>query len=227
MWQTPAGVRKLDGAERRLFLNGIIRMTEHMNDPEYDLMAEVLQHLNHLDRRHAFLSVAHHLTNGSLPPRLLAWSSAVIEEVFDFLRAEVEMEIDSQKRFPDICTFTRHLVRGAAMEALEAFPQYRRNLPRARSVDVNLWRLLIRKLRERVLGGDSHLRYHEIADLPPQKAARKLKRWKVDEDYFSALPPIFPEVVKKAFDTFEKSTSEEIEGCFQKYVRKSGRKQNI
>lgn len=222
MWQTPLGTRKLEGAERMLFLNGVVRMTEHMNDPEYDLMPEVLQHLNYLDRRHAFLSVTHHLTHDSLAPRLLAWNCAVIDEVFDFLRAEVEMEIDAQERFHDNYTFTRHLVRAAAQEA---FPDHRK--PSIRSINVGSWRVLIVMLKMRVLGHDSYLRYHEIADLPPQKAARKLKRWKVDEDYFSALPPIFPESVKKAFDVFEKSSAEEVEGCFQEYLHKSAKKQSI
>lgn len=224
MWQTPLGTRKLEGAERRLFLNGISRMAEQLNDPDFDVIPEVLQHLHHLDRRHAFLSVAHHLFNDTQEPRLLAWNSAVIDEVFDFLRAEVEMEIDSQQRFPDLYTFTRHLVREATLEVSGIKP---RELPRVESMDVEEWRLLIIGLRIRILEGTTCLRYHEVADLPPQKAARKLKRWKVDEDYFSALPPTFTDTTKNALDAFSKDITQEIDGCFKKYMRKSKRKQGI
>ena len=222
MWQTPLGTRKLEGAERRLFLDEVLRMTSGIEDPDHDVIVEILQHLNIADRRHAFLSVAHHLTNGSLAPRLFAWSDAVVEEIFDGIRAQVGMEVDAQQRFPgEIDAYTRNQVRAALKEA---FPGERGIAPSLRSTDLERWESVVMLLRMRVLGGTTHLKYHQIADLPPAKAARKRKQWKVDEDYFSALPPLFSEDVRKALDVFEQNTKEEMDGLFEEYERKSKKK---
>ena len=138
MWKTPEGVRKLEGAERRVFVVALLQAIRYVDEPDFEFDHPILDQIRRGDRFYAFMSVGAHLLGDGPNPRLHAWNEAIISDIFEWLESEIEMEIQGQKTEPKHpLTFCRELVLAAAKEAGVEKDGF--TLPKPRSKAGYLW----------------------------------------------------------------------------------------
>ena len=97
MFETTDGIRKLEGAERRVFIDILTSQLDNLNEDiegEIDLPVDILNHIPAKERPYVFLLVAEGLLNDAPSMPLRAWNEAVIGQLYDFLEYHVLVEID-------------------------------------------------------------------------------------------------------------------------------------
>lgn len=186
MWHTPEGDRKLEGAERRLFILGLLeQIATFTEDEDWEFQAQVLNQIHQDDRRYIFLLAAEQLLGDGPVSELQAWNEAVVWEVFKNIESMLEMEIEVPN-FKSI----RRAIREACLERFDD-----RKPTRLNSVSKKAWNGDIYNLSDQILWDEDFLMYEDFAD---HRSPDVLKEWAgINEGYYSATPTIKDEDRKR------------------------------
>lgn len=176
MWHTSEGVRKLAGAERRLFVTGLLYWVWqlHLDEQRGRIRfgVEVLDQILPADRPFVFLRVAEDLLGDGKEPELRAWNEAVVHACYRMVTTAIEMEAKTSGGL-----FVRQAVRDAAKEA-----EY-----------------------GDVLWDRDFLSYETFADLPPDRVAMVKAISGIDEDYYTDGPPALAQADRDRLDAFHQA----------------------
>lgn len=218
MWQTQEGVRKLDGAERRLFVLSLLGQLDYLPHVEEGLEADVLNQIPQEDRPYVFLLVAETLLDDEPPRPLRAWNEAAIWEIYQQAVSDLEMELMGEKVRPTkASSFTRQAILDAFKER---FPKEK--APAATSSRKGRWTDALALLSDEILWDEDFLMYEDFADKAPDRVAKTIQAVGIQQDYFADAPPFIDQDTRNHLDSFRKRLLEESNGWLENY-EKSGR----
>lgn len=154
MFHTSHGDRRLVSQERRLFLEGALRMLEWIRvDDELTFRVPQFDRMESQTRHRAILHVMDRLINDepATPPE--AWEEAAIAVVFEVIKEDTHTEIRTEQRYARDdqsgcrrCRFyMRTLIRAAAIETGAGIPID------SRSTDRDKWDSTIEELADCIL----------------------------------------------------------------------------
>lgn len=220
MWETANGLRKLEGAERRAFVIGLMNLLQDISDQKdmHEFDAEVLRAIEHDDKAPLVMLVAEHLLGDGAAPETRAWSDAIVWEVYETLKSKVELEIEAQMIEPknEWTFFTRR----AILDVMEAFdPEERPRLLGLRSTATGRWHDLVELLFADIMDSVDFLLYSDFADISPTRAADVKRYGGIEEDYFTNAPPALDANARERLDQLYSSLAKEAGEWFDRYER--------
>ena len=185
MYHTPAGIRILQGAERRLFVESLGMIVDDLSvgDGPFDVAA-----FGNLQRNQK-IAVLHTvakalLCNEEPAPELTASIEAAAAMVFRHAADMVSMELNEPHE-TTAGPLWRELIRAACHDAgIEDLPDV---LP-ATNDDPDAWTLLVDCLEGRVLW-DNDWEMDQFLDADPDVGRRMRRELGISDDYFVAVPP--------------------------------------
>jgi len=151
MWRTPSGIRKLRGAEARLFLASVVGMLDDLSEDGKSLEcgSRAFDRMSPEQQRYAILAVAQNLTNKRRPMPLVSWAEAVVYAVYEYALDRVETEIDITSSNPAMTRYVwRKLVRDAFAETWKENLQH---VPALTSSEIDDWDFCIEFLSDAIL----------------------------------------------------------------------------
>jgi hypothetical protein len=196
MWLTALGTRVLRGAEWELFRVGLSTLWDEIEsqpDDEEPGLTDVKDFdcLTRPERLALLAQVGKGLHDRREPcPDLTALNEAAVAAVFAQVRYLVAVEIDAQRSgfgmfSRDRAGRPRELVLAAANEV---DPEWRADLPKARSTSLSKWYDLIPTMLFRILDDIDYLAAEIFLDAPPSRSRSMKDMLGIPEDYFSAIP---------------------------------------
>lgn len=198
MWQTPDGIRKLQGAEARLVRAAAALLYDELkNRGEPDQFgARAFDRLSLDHQMFSVLAVAQRLTDDLQPLPLDAWAEATVWALFEFVHYEIAYEIEvSQTPGEKPWLMLRRLVRDALVEKWETTESA--SIPAPESTDLRDWDFAVLYLSDCILW-DRDFLDEDIYDgtgHPP--------------DYFTAQPPEWtPSQKRDLLDFYKQSVDE-------------------
>jgi len=212
MWKTPEGTRKLSGAERRIFIIGLISKTDSLfahgtaDDDFTELEAGVLNQFPAQDRPWILFLVAEDLLGDGVPPKAFAWNDAAVWESFERLRALVEISIEEPEESDRI--FYRQSILDALMERM---PDEKDLFPDLRSEDMEEWDDCVEWLMDKVLWDRDFELYDAFADSGGKKVKAIKEFAGIDEDYFTEMPAAMTRKTLDRLHTFREKLIEELD----------------
>lgn len=189
MYNTPQGIRVLEGAERRLFVESLAMIVDNLTVGDLDFEITVFDDLQKTQKIAVFHSIARALLcKAESPPRLTATLEAAVsivyEHVRDMLFQEMEPGMDEPiEGFEGQLPTWRERVLAACGEL-----QLADDLPACDSEDCDEWDLLVSCLEDCVLW-DTDFEMQEHLDADPDASRRVKGELGIDDDYFVAVPP--------------------------------------
>ena len=151
MWQTPDGIRKLQGAEARLGRVAATLMFEQLEywGGSYEVGVPEFDELDLKRQRFTILAVAQRLTDDLPPFEPAIWAEATVFALFEFIHTQVASEVeDSQDPRNMQWCYLRRLVRDALKEDPKLGPNA---IPAADSTDLRAWDFAVMYLSDRIL----------------------------------------------------------------------------
>ena len=223
MWETSDGIRRLTGFERAFFALGTVDLALTLHcDPQGDWTIDVpvFDRIPIEDRPFVMLSVAEHLLGDGAPPKLHAWNEGAVLAAFHSLERSLYWEVDYEKHPPGDgsetpCSF-RTLLHEAWTECWDPLPAEDSwdddDGPRqsVHSTNLDAWLFKLEILMNQILW-DLDCQMEEFFDMPPAVAHQIMAETGIEEDYFSAVPPIFPDEERKRLLTFGRALDRELE----------------
>lgn len=185
MYNTPAGIRVLQGAERRLFVESLAMIVDNLSVGDVPFDAVVFDDLQRNQKIAALHTVAKALLcDEESAPELTASIEAATAMVFRHAADMVAMELSE----PDDTAAEpswRELVLAACGDAgIDDLPDV---LP-ATNDDCDAWLMLVDCLEGRVLW-DNDWEMDVCLDADPEASRRVRRELGIDDDYFVAVPP--------------------------------------
>lgn len=211
MWDSSAGVRKLQGKERTLFIEGLLSLHDHLRLDEEDdglpLDIPAFDDIPLTDRLSVLVFVADQVLGDGPPPKGYAWNEAAIGAIFAHLEVMIELEIeaaDLPAEPGEDRSFWRRLVHEAWME--RCFPasevkwgKGEGNKQQLSSRDRDHWFFKSECLRSELLEDDDYTMDH-FMDAPPDQVAGAKDFLGIPEEYFTQAPPVFPDAERARLD---------------------------
>lgn len=189
MWRTQIGERALQGAEAALFRVALGSMVdlldEESEDEGWDFSTPVFDRLSPPQKLALLADVGTALLHPSVsPPELNAVNEATVSAVYEHIWQETQFEIDSDEPKCEL-KFWRKAILAVFQEEGEGED----DLPAVDCTDFDDWRVLIDCLRDRILWDDDFNSEDLFVDCEPEKSRYLKAVMRIDNDYFSAIPP--------------------------------------
>ena len=183
MWQTPDGIRKLQGAEARLVRVAATLMFEQLEywGSSYECGVPEFDELDLKRQRFTILAVARRLTDDLPPFEPAVWAEATVFALFEFLHDQIAYEIEaSQEPHNTPWYYLRRIARDALVGDPKMGPG---DIPAADSTDLRAWDFAVMYLSDRILLNRDFLDedfYNRAGDLPDDFFAGPLE-WTSDQ----------------------------------------------
>ena len=192
MYRTPDGIRVLQGAERRLFVESLGMIVDMLTLDEFSTDIQVLEDLTRNQRIAAYHAVARALlVKDEPPPELTAVIEGAIASVYRHVRVMISLELEQDGAEVDAVEFDFGQLpegpgwrEGAIAAGREVGIE---ELPEPDDRDFDHWDLLIECLEGRVLW-DEDWDMVDHLDAAPEVAGRIKEELGISDDYFVAIP---------------------------------------
>lgn len=184
MWRTELGERILTDGEAALFRAGLASFIVHLNRPEdvdslMDIGVSAFDRLTFPEKMAMLEIVARGLLDADVPcPQLSAVSEGALGAVYYHIMAQVELEIDENRRA------FRPLIR----EACEAMG-ITEDLPKPNSKRVDAWLDCVEMLMDLIFFDRDWEQENVPLDASPEIAGEFKEYFGIDDDYYSAVAP--------------------------------------
>jgi hypothetical protein len=185
MYDTPAGVRVLQGPERRLFVTSLGMIVDLLRTDDFAVDIPVFDELQRNQKVAVLHTIGHALLCDDTPaPDLTAVIEGAVASVFEHARSMVILEIGlppDDESFNDKLPTWRELVLASARELeLEEFPHHN-------SRDQDTWNFLIECLEGTVLW-DNDFEAENRLDAPPEQSHPLKSLLGIPDSYYVAVP---------------------------------------
>ena len=186
MWWTPDGERILQGAEARLFREGLavlVDMVREDDEGHQEFGAPPFDKLQPNQKLAVLAEVSIALLQEDRPmPRLTAVREAAVAAVYEAIMIWVEMEIDQAADGLESPAWRELILAACRERGID-------ELPDADCEDLSEWEVLVSALADGVLWDDDWRDSESLLDADP-KASRAVKRLLgIDDEYYVAVPP--------------------------------------
>ncbi|MCU0871575.1 MAG: hypothetical protein MUE50_04455 [Pirellulaceae bacterium] len=191
MYNTPDGIRVLQGAERRLFVESLGMLVDMLRLDELPTDIQVLDDLTQNQRIATYHAAARALlAEDEPPPALTAVIEGAVASVYRHVRDMISMELDVAEvddvvdfdfgELPEAPSWRERAVVAAREVGIE-------DLPNPDDQDWDDWDLLIECLEGRLLWDDDWDMVDHL-DATPEVARRAKAKLGISDDYFVAIP---------------------------------------
>ena len=186
MYDTPAGVRVLQGPERSLFVTSLGMIVDLLRTDDFAVDIAVFDDLQRNQKIAVLHTIGHALLRDDTPaPDLTAVIEGAVASVFEHIRTMVMQEIElppDNEYFDDNLPTWRELVLAAARELeLEEYPH-----PKSR--DEETWDFLLECLIGTVLW-DNDFEDDAQLDVSPETSRYLKSTLGMPDNYYVAVPP--------------------------------------
>lgn len=192
MYRTPDGIRVLQGAERRLFVESLGMLVDMLTLDEFSTDIQVLEDLTRNQRIATYHAVARALlVEDEPPPALTAVIEGAVASVYRHVRDMISFELDVVEvddavdfefgELPEGPSWRERAVAAGREAGIE-------DLPDPDGQDFDDWDLLIECLEGRVLWDDDWDMVDHL-DAAPEVARHIKDKLGILDDYFVAIPP--------------------------------------
>ena len=188
MYNTPLGIRVLQGAERRLFVESLAMIVDNLSVVDGPFEVAIFDRLQRNQKIAILHTMARALLCGQEPvPRLTAPIEAAVATVYRHMRTMISLELEGEiDELEDVSTpkppSWRKRVLAAGREAEID------DLPSITEDDPEEWDLLLECLEDCVLW-DNDWEMEEQLDMDPDVSQRVKREMGIADDYFIAVPP--------------------------------------
>jgi len=200
MYNTPLGIRVLQGAERTLFIESLGMVVDNMRVCDHEFGIAVFDDLGRNQKIAILHLVARSLLSGDQPPpRLTAVLEGAVAGVYLHAREMLSMELE--ERDEDTSEEPEWVNEYFGEVASRQLPTWRErvhaacrelkvggDLPSPDNRDCDEWDLPLTSLEDCVLW-DTDWEMQEALDANPDATRRAKEELGIDEDYFVAIPP--------------------------------------
>jgi hypothetical protein len=191
MYNTPDGIRVLQGAERRLFVESLGMLVDMLTLGEFSTDIQVLEDLT----RSQTIAVYHAAARALLaedepPPVLTAVIEGAVAGVYRHVRDMISLELDLGEMedvgdsecgdLPERPSWRERTIAAGREVGIE-------DLPNPADQDLDDWDLLVECLEGRVLWDDDWDMVDHL-DATPEVARRVKAKLGIADDYFVAIP---------------------------------------
>ncbi len=191
MYNTPDGIRVLQGAERRLFVESLGMLVDMLRLDELPTDIQVLDDLTQNQRIATYHAAARALlAEDEPPPALTAVIEGAVASVYRHVRDMISMELDVAEvddvvdfdfgELPEAPSWRERAVAAGREVGIE-------DLPNPDDQDWDDWDLLIECLEGRLLWDDDWDMVDHL-DATPEVARRAKAKLGISDDYFVAIP---------------------------------------
>jgi hypothetical protein len=196
MYNTPDGIRVLQGAERQLFVESLGMIVDMLPLDEYSTDIQVLEDLTRSQRIATYHAAARALlAEDEPPPELTAVIEGAVASVYSHVRDMIALELEMPNlEMPDVDDSVNYdfgeLPEGPSWRerAIAAGREAEiEDLPDPDSRDFDDWDLLVECLEGRVLWDDDWDMVEHL-DATPEVARRAKAKLGISDDYFIAIP---------------------------------------
>ena len=191
MYNTPDGIRVLQGAERRLFVESLGMLVDMLTLDEFSTDIQVLEDLTRSQRIATYHAAARALlAEDEPPPALTAVIEGAVASVYRQVRDMISLELDVAEvedvvdfdfgELPEGPSWRERTIAAGREVGIE-------DLPNPDDQDFDDWDLLIECLESRVLWDDDWDMVDHM-DATPEVARRSKAKLGISDDYFVAIP---------------------------------------
>ncbi len=191
MYNTPDGIRVLQGAERQLFIDSLSMLVDELVCDELLTDIQVLEDLTRNQKIATYHAVARALLNeDEPPPALTAVIEGAVASVYRQVRGMIMWELDNPDddgvadlgfgELPEAPSWRELAIAAGRQVGFE-------DLPEADETDFDEWDLLIVCLEDRLLW-DQDWEMVDHPDAPPEVASHVKQELGIQDDYFVAIP---------------------------------------
>jgi hypothetical protein len=191
MYNTPDGIRVLQGAERRLFVESLGMLVDMLTLDEFSTDIQVLEDLTRSQRIATYHAAARALlAEDEPPPALTAAIEGAVASVYRQVRDMISLELDVADvddavdfdfgELPEGPSWRERTIGVGREVGIE-------DLPNPDDQDFDDWELLIECLEGRVLWDDDWDMVDHL-DATPEVARRVKTKLGISDDYFVAIP---------------------------------------
>jgi len=185
MYNTPAGIRILQGAERRLFVESLAMIVDNLSVGDVPFDAAVFDDLQRNQKIAVLHTVAKALLCDEEPaPELTASIEAAAAMVFRHAADMVAMELNEPDDTAAGLSWCELVLAACRDAGIEDLPEV---LPAADD-NSDAWVLLVDCLEGRVLW-DNDWEMDVFLDADPNVGRRMRRELGISDDYFVAVPP--------------------------------------
>ena len=188
MWTTSDGDRTLTGAEGELFRYGasslLELLIEHRVEGGWSTGMRLFDRLQHSQRVALLRDVVRALLIENVPaPKLTAINESAVAAVYEHLLEEMRIiELENDDGGVEI--------RQRMLNALEEeFKEEGLELPDVACKDEEEWRWVTDTCMDRILWDRDFEDFEEMLDAPPERADVERAFLRIEDDYFTAIPP--------------------------------------
>lgn len=212
MWRTQNGIRTLKGAEAELIRESLGMMCDMLREEylqyveQWEYGVRVFDQLTYNQRTALLTNVATYLlTETDDYPPLNAINEGAVGAIYENIKANLIFELDESSTNDNSEASEvenwRSLILAACKEAEVE------DLPDVNNLDYNEWKINLDILEEQVLWDRDFESSNFYLDLNPETGKHLKDYMRIDEDYFTAIPPDpTDEEVEIAFKTLMKLT---------------------
>ena len=191
MYRTPDGIRVLQGAERRLFVESLGMIVDMLTLDEFSTDIQVLEDLTRNQRIATYHAVARALlVEDEQPPGLTAVIEGAVASVYRQVRDMISLDLDVAEVDDAVDVDFGELPEGPSWreQAIAAGREVGiEDLPDPDDQDFDDWDLLIECLEGRLLWDDDWDMADHL-DAAPEVARRIKRTLGILDDYFVAIP---------------------------------------
>ena len=191
MYRTPDGIRVLQGAERRLFVESLGMIVDMLTLDEFSTDIQVLEDLTRNQRIATYHAVSRALLVEDEPtPALTAVIEGAVASVYRHVRDMISFELDVAEVDAAVAFEFGELPEGPSWreQAIAAGREVGiEDLPDPSDQDFDEWDLLIEGLECRLLWDDDWDMADHL-DAAPEVARRIKRKLGILDDYFVAIP---------------------------------------
>jgi hypothetical protein len=190
MYNTPDGIRVLQGSERRLIVESLGMIVDMLTLDEFPTDIQVLEDLTRNQRIATYHAAARALlVEDEPPPTLTAVIEGAVASVYRQVRDMISMELDAAEldaaefdfgELPEAPSWRERAIAAGREVGIE-------DLPDPDDQDFDDWDLLIECLEGRVLWDDDWEMVDHL-DAAPEVARRIKGELGILDDYFVAIP---------------------------------------
>jgi hypothetical protein len=190
MYRTPDGIRVLQGAERRLFVESLGMLVDMLTLDEFSTDIQVLEDLTRNQRIATYHAVARALlVEDEPPPALTAVIEGTVASVYRHVRDMISLELDAADvddvdfdfgELPEGPSWRERAIAAGREVGIE-------ELPEPDDTDFDEWDLLIGCLEDHLLW-DEDWEMVDHLDASPEVARRVKQELGILDDYFVAVP---------------------------------------
>ena len=187
MYNTPLGIRTLEGAERRLFVESLAMIVDNLSIVDGPFDIAVFDRLQRNQKIAVLNMMAKALLCAQEPaPQLTAAIEAAVATVFLQEYAMISLELDDEfdeleEDAPPHLSWCELLLAAGREAEID-------DLPSVTEDDPDEWDLLLDCLEDRVLW-DCDWEMEEQLDADPDVSQRVKQEMGISDDYFIAVPP--------------------------------------